>query len=361
LNDERFPLPIRVKDGNDAKTWVEFWQNPPNIVGIDTEGNQMAPPVLLQISTQYYTILEVPLQKQLSSNVTRLLKDDAIIKVFCDNFSHNDKKCLGLALPPEKNFSKPPIVDLESLCNSVTDVASKVPRGLSNIVSMSFPELNVRIKKPSQSSKRFENIGRFAMIEQGKAKPLKGFHDLTSKEKQYSALDSWCTLQAYLRILSLQTASSDSSPMNMDLLSSGNEQLADFIQANQVLKEQLTAAKYLLVHREEELKQADAKIKRLEEQLIYSTTSGTWDGPHVPDSEDDTVHPIGSKQDRRRKPELKKNKTGKNININNNDREKKTEKKTKGNRRRSAPRKKAAKAGSTKMNPLENSFPNNEK
>mmetsp|Transcript_437 Transcript_437/g.825 ORF Transcript_437/g.825 Transcript_437/m.825 type:complete len:290 (-) Transcript_437:297-1166(-) len=196
---EVFPGTITIKDSSNPETWTAFWKNPPKVVGIDIEGNQISPPVLVQISTSDFTILEVPRKNQkLSSHIRRLLTDDSIVKVFCDNFSHKDKKSLGLET--NGDFSKPPIVDLESICNIVTGINAKVPRGLSNIVSLCFPELNVRIKKPNQSSKRFKNIGRFAMIEQGKAKPLGGLNDLSAEEQQYAALDSWCTLQAYARL-----------------------------------------------------------------------------------------------------------------------------------------------------------------
>jgi hypothetical protein len=97
------------------------------------------------------------------------------------------------------NFAKPPIIDLEVLFAHLFG-SSKVARGLSKIISMAIPELNVRIVKPRNTNQRFKNIGRFALIEQGKARPLRGVYDLSEREQQYCALDSWCTLQAYLKI-----------------------------------------------------------------------------------------------------------------------------------------------------------------
>ena len=65
-----------------------------------------------------------------------------------------------------------------------------------------IPELsNVRIVKPRSTNQRYKNIGRFALIEQGKARPLRGVDDLNEREQQYCALDSWCTLKAYLSIM----------------------------------------------------------------------------------------------------------------------------------------------------------------
>ena len=107
--------------------------------------------------------------------------------------------------PPSNisNYAKPPIIDLEVLSANLYGY-TKVPRGLAKIVSMSMPQLqqnNVRIVKPRNTNQRYKNIGRFALIEQGKARPLRGVGDLSEREQQYCALDSWCTLQAYLSIV----------------------------------------------------------------------------------------------------------------------------------------------------------------
>jgi len=217
-----FPDQITVYDSFSQNCWERFWNDPPVCVGIDAEGNQISPPVLVQISTESYTILEVPLNGRLSKNLQRLLKTDSITKIFCDNFSNRDKKCLGLNIDFEEStneksnthtdtstnvkcvnssFTKPPIVDIEILALGLLGPA-KVPRGLSKLISLCMPELNVRIEKPGKSSKqRHKNIGKFALIEQGKAKPLRGLFDLNRNLQQYAALDSWCTLKIYQRLL----------------------------------------------------------------------------------------------------------------------------------------------------------------
>ena len=186
---ETFPDPITIYDSHSKNCWKRFWNDPPPYVGIDTEGNQISPPVLVQISTESYTILEVPLNGCLSDDLKRLLRTNSITKVFCDNFSNRDKKCLGLDIDSEdrndrkgsksmdsnKNgktdarlFSKPPIVDIEILALDLLGPV-QVPRGLSKLISSCMPELNVRIEKPGKSSKqRQRNIGKFALIEQGK-------------------------------------------------------------------------------------------------------------------------------------------------------------------------------------------------
>lgn len=198
---------LPILDSQDPATWERFWNNPPNVVGIDTEGNKISPPVLVQIATMDYVILETP-QKSLSDDLVRLLKDDNIAKVFCDNFAHKDKVCLGLSVEKDPlAHTKPPIVDLESLSmKSLGPV--KTARGLGRIVALTMPELGVRIEKPKVAKQgmkaRFKNIARFAMIEQGKQKPLRGLSDLRQREQQYAALDAWCTLMVYTRIPSQQ-------------------------------------------------------------------------------------------------------------------------------------------------------------
>ena len=189
-----FPDPITAYDSSSKNCWERFWNEPPTCVGIDAEGNQISPPVLIQISTESYTILEVPTNGCLSDNLQRLLETDSITKVFCDNFSNRDKKCLGLSIDFEEGnnnnnnnnggnehtdtntdnkrdnplFTKPPIVDIEILALDLLGPV-KVPRGLSKLISLCMPELNVRIEKPGKSSKqRHKNIGKFALIEQGK-------------------------------------------------------------------------------------------------------------------------------------------------------------------------------------------------
>ena len=174
-----FPDTITVYDSRSQSPWKRFWSNPPICVGIDVEGNQITPPVLVQISTDSYTILEVPLDGCLSDDLRRLLKTDSITKVFCDNFSNRDKKCLGLNIDENckkdtdkkdisLQFTKPPIVDIEVISLALLG-PTQVPRGLSKLVSLCMPELNVRIEKPGKSSKqRYKNVGKFALIEQGK-------------------------------------------------------------------------------------------------------------------------------------------------------------------------------------------------
>jgi hypothetical protein len=199
---------LPILDSKDPRTWERFWSAPPKAVGIDAEGNGISPPVLVQIATLDFVILETP-RKTLSRDLKRLLGDDSITKVFCDNFSHKDKQCLGLPVLPNTAgaYTKPPIVDLESLSMQILGPV-KTARGLGRIAALSMPELNVRIEKPKNATggmkARFSNIAKFALIEQGKMKPLRGLGDLTTGEQEYAALDAWCTLKVYERLQLLE-------------------------------------------------------------------------------------------------------------------------------------------------------------
>jgi hypothetical protein len=199
---------LPIYDSLDPKTWHYFWNHKPSMVGIDTEGNQQSPPVLIQIALDDYSILEVPQQGQISSNLYQLLRDPTITKTFCDS-TNRDKLSLGIASSPQQDDSgvssgdhhttttsssstygrstigldlPSSIVDLELLAAQVLGPV-KVARGVARIATLSMPELAVSIQKPKQGKGslqgRYSRINRYAMIEQGKAPPLNGLHELS--------------------------------------------------------------------------------------------------------------------------------------------------------------------------------------
>lgn len=198
------------------ENWDYFWQHKPEVVGIDIEGNQRCPPVLVQISTDDYAILEVPLKnKGISADLAKLLADESIIKVFCDNNSHKDKKSLGLDGSSFNDLSNGHIIDLEAMAMKVLGPV-QVCRGLTRILTLCMQELNVLIRKSARgkggSKTRFSEVQRFSLIEQGKAPELRGLGDLTVGEQQYAALDAWSTLYAYKRIKQHLATTSQQNP-----------------------------------------------------------------------------------------------------------------------------------------------------
>jgi hypothetical protein len=219
-------IPLDVYDST-RENWDYFWQHKVAVVGIDIEGNQRCPPVLVQISTDDYTILEVPLKdKGISADLARLLADESIIKVFCDNSSHKDKKSLGINRSSRNNdLTTGHIVDLEAMAMQVLGPV-QVMRGLTRILTLCMQELTVLIRKSPRgggnnnkgrrsfnNKTRFSEVQRFSLIEQGKAPELRGLHDLTFEEQQYAALDAWSTLYGYKRIKQhLATAARQANP-----------------------------------------------------------------------------------------------------------------------------------------------------
>jgi hypothetical protein len=219
-----FTQPIAVYDSADKRNWEYFWKHKPRVVGLDTEGNRIVPPVLVQIATSEYSILEVPIVRDndrrcLSRDLERLLNDTTIVKVFCDNFDHCDKRCLGI-YDPTRDWTQGHVVDLESIAAQWLG-PTKTARGLARILSLIYCR-DVLIRKPP-TGKRFVNqagiktshpssgIRSFCLVEQGKAPPIRSLRDLTEGEIQYAALDAWCTLLAYTSFYN--HAQSQTSPL----------------------------------------------------------------------------------------------------------------------------------------------------
>ena len=90
---------VEVQPSSPA-AWAAFWASRPDAVGIDVEGNQQSPPVLVQIATAGLVILEAPASVgALSPDLARLLADDGVTKVFCDGTG----TCAStLILPPHR-------------------------------------------------------------------------------------------------------------------------------------------------------------------------------------------------------------------------------------------------------------------
>jgi hypothetical protein len=72
------------------------------------EGNSTTPPVLVQVATSSLVMLEAPVGggggygdggSGLSADLTRLLADESILKVFCDGTTGADKRSLGRVCP----------------------------------------------------------------------------------------------------------------------------------------------------------------------------------------------------------------------------------------------------------------------
>ena len=172
--------------------WAQFWKMNPTYVAIDVEGNQVTPPVLVQVCISTVDggslcLLEIPNIHGLSDDMIRLLRDPRIAKIFCDGTSGADRRSLGI--DASDNYA-----DLEDITSSLMG-ATGVQRGLARILNLAWPHQPVRVTKDQKDKK---SVFFFAAIEQGKKPRLKGLDEIPDRIRRYAAMDAWCTMMAYI-------------------------------------------------------------------------------------------------------------------------------------------------------------------
>ena len=196
----RFRENVRIQPSS-PEAWEAFWASSPKVVAIDVEGSQQSPPALIQIATADLVILEAPIHhtRALSPDLTRLLADDGVVKVFCDGPGGDDKKSLGL--PPAVAaaagaMTAGPVVELEHLASDrIGNVGHQ--RGFAKILSTCHTSrLGARIAK----DKGLGPVFFFASIEQGFRAQLGGLHEIPRTIQEYAALDAWATLLAWVHL-----------------------------------------------------------------------------------------------------------------------------------------------------------------
>ena len=188
--------------------WAKLWEINPTEVFVDVEGNQVTPPVLVQVCVSFRSplmprgyfhvsssgerhnrslcLLEMPNILGLSDDMRRLLGDPKITKVFCDGTSGADRRSLGI--DDSDNY-----VDLEDIASSLVG-ATGVRRGLARIMNLAWPNPAVRVTKDTRDK---ESVLFFAAIEQGKKPRLKELDEIPDRIRRYAAMDAWCTMMAY--------------------------------------------------------------------------------------------------------------------------------------------------------------------
>lgn len=177
--------------------WAKLWEINPTEVFVDVEGNQVTPPVLVQVCvfceqrSRSMCLLEIPniwlgLLLGLSDDMKRLLGDPKITKVFCDGTSGADRRSLGI--DDSDNY-----VDLEDIASSLVG-ATGVRRGLARIMNLAWPNPAVRVTKDTRDK---ESVLFFAAIEQGKKPRPKELDEIPNRVRRYAAMDAWCTMMAY--------------------------------------------------------------------------------------------------------------------------------------------------------------------
>ncbi|ACO63731.1 predicted protein [Micromonas commoda] len=182
--------------------WAKLWEINPTEVFIDVEGNQVTPPVLVQVCVPFRVfgeqhdrslcLLEVPNSSRarrdpgVSEDMNRLLGDPKITKVFCDGTSGADRRSLGVV--DSDNY-----VDLEDIASSLVG-ATGVRRGLARIMNLAWPNPEVRVAKDTRDK---QSVLFFAAIEQGKKPRPKELDEIPNRIRRYAAMDAWCTMTAY--------------------------------------------------------------------------------------------------------------------------------------------------------------------
>lgn len=176
--------------------WAKLWEINPTEVFVDVEGNQVTPPVLVQVCVSFHVsgeqhdrsmcLLEIPNIHGLSDDMRRLLGDQSITKVFCDGTSGADRRSLGI--DDSDNY-----VDLEDIASSLVG-ATGVRRGLARIMNLAWPNPELRVAKDTRDK---ESVLFFAAIEQGKKPRPKELDDIPDRVRRYAAMDAWCTMMAY--------------------------------------------------------------------------------------------------------------------------------------------------------------------
>ena len=172
--------------------WAKLWEMNPTYVAIDVEGNQVTPPVLVQVCVSTvqgeFCLLEIPNSHGLSDDMRRLLHDQRIMKIFCDGTSGADRRSLGIDVDLDNQ------ADLEDITSSLMG-ATGVQRGLARILNLAWPQNVVRVTKDPKDK---SSVFFFAAIEQGKKPRLKGLDEIPGRIRRYAAMDAWCTMKAYL-------------------------------------------------------------------------------------------------------------------------------------------------------------------
>ncbi|GIQ85202.1 hypothetical protein KIPB_006837 [Kipferlia bialata] len=158
--------------------WARLYSLYPTAVGIDCEGTNTSPPLLVQIATSDMVILEVT-KYGFSKELRQLLKDKTITKVFCDGHAGMDKRLLGLSP------SAPDVVDLED--HAPGGVRGR-NRGLAKLVQQFVPEVFMRrVLKDKNGWMHFE-CGR------GRIHSLS---DISREAQRYAAADAFFTHEVY--------------------------------------------------------------------------------------------------------------------------------------------------------------------
>jgi len=125
----------------EAASWARFWKRlrgkkgPQRAVGMSTAGNDGSGlPVLVEATVDGLVLMELPRSREpaaLSEDMSKLLADTSITKVFCDTAAQRDIRSLGLT------GETPDVVNLEQVAARLLGV-STAPRGLAKLAGLAL-------------------------------------------------------------------------------------------------------------------------------------------------------------------------------------------------------------------------------
>eukprot|EP01038_Epipyxis_sp_PR26KG_P010871 gene10871-14589_t len=192
IEDEMFESNVRVFFSCD-EAWELFFQSSPKAVGIDCEGlndvdveENNGYPLMIQISTSEIVIIEFPGENStdeydqacLSSNLTKLLLDKNILKVFFDPTGF-DVKLLNIDVQPR--------VDIADLIKQKYD---KLDSKGKDLVGMGLIDTLSTVAKKVYKKQSIRSNGWWGLRSPKAIRTSKAFIN-------YAAADAWGTLLAY--------------------------------------------------------------------------------------------------------------------------------------------------------------------
>lgn len=165
------------------EAWAQLRRNRPSAVAVDTEGTHIIPPLMVQVAYRdartgrIHVILEAPSKGQLSKELTSLLAEPSIAKVFCDVSA--DIYALGTPIVNTR--------DVQEIAATEFGAPSKMNLGA---LGSRFVFAGAPVVKNKNGWKYFAFL---------KGRPSISWPSLHTDAKlcKYAAADAWMTLEVF--------------------------------------------------------------------------------------------------------------------------------------------------------------------
>jgi len=164
-----------------ATNWKHFWASKPTVVGVDAEGTQHSPPLLVQVAfAGNRVLLEAPSAREgVSADLQRLLADASIAKCF---------------------FGPPDNEGLEVPMANVVDVQAAAKGKVAHTNPKHGPSLVAAVRTLAPGVPDAANLVKNKKIQQSfgfmfRSRKKDFLHELSHARKLYAAADAWATLE----------------------------------------------------------------------------------------------------------------------------------------------------------------------